>query len=295
MKITKNLGIIFVALSAILWAISGISGQILFNEYNFSAEWLVSTRLLIAGVILLAISKIKAPHSLFSIFKNNNDLINILFFSILGMYGVQYTYFKTIELSNASFATTIQYTGPFFIIIYEAIKQKKFPNSKTISLMLLTLLGVFLIVSNGKFTKLTVTPLSLFWGIGSAITLAFYSVYPRKLLKKYGSLLVVGWGMFIGSIPANMIHPFFYHLGKISQTSLLHIIFVVVLGTAVAYFLYLSSLQYISSAFASILTAFEPIFATLLSIPIFHTQLTFISLSGFLIVICTILLLQRVL
>ncbi|MGM0168886.1 hypothetical protein IGI39_004641 [Enterococcus sp. AZ135] len=291
----KKTGILFAGIAATLWAISGISGQILFNEYQFSAEWLVSTRMFIAGILLLAASKLINSHTLFAPFKDRKDLLAILTFSILGMYAVQYTYFKTIELSSASFATIIQYTGPFFIIIYEAIKRKRIPNRKTLLLMLLTLIGVFLIVSNGHISQLTITPASLLWGIGSAVSLAFYSVQPRNLLKKYGSLLVVGWGMLIGSIPANVIQPFFQYSGKLSLGSLLHILIVIVLGTAVSYFIYLSSLAYISSSLASILTAFEPIFATFLSVPIFHTSLTLVATIGFFIVIGTILLLQKVL
>lgn len=291
----KKTGILFAGIAATLWAISGISGQILFNEYQFSAEWLVSTRMFIAGILLLAASKLTNSHTLFAPFKDRKDLLAIFTFSILGMYAVQYTYFKTIELSSASFATIIQYTGPFFIIIYEAIKRKRIPNRKTLLLMLLTLIGVFLIVSNGHISQLTITPASLLWGIGSAVSLAFYSVQPRNLLKKYGSLLVVGWGMLIGSIPANVIQPFFQYSGKLSLGSLLHILIVIVLGTAVSYFIYLSSLTYISSSLASILTAFEPIFATFLSVPIFHTSLTLVATIGFFIVIGTILLLQKVL
>ena len=280
----KNTGILFAGLAATLWAISGISGQILFNDFQFSAEWLVSTRMFIAGLLLI-----------FALFREKKDLIAILTFSILGMYAVQYTYFKTIELSSASFATIIQYTGPFFIIIYEAMKNKRLPNRNTLLLMLLTLIGVFMIVANGNIAQLTVTPASLLWGVGSAISLAFYSVQPRNLLKKYGSLLVVGWGMLLGSVPANLIQPFFRYTGELSLHSLLHILIVVILGTAVSYFIYLSSLKYISSSLASILTAFEPIFATVLSVPIFHTSLTAIATIGFVIVIGTILLLQKVL
>lgn len=291
----KNTGILFAGLAATLWAISGISGQILFNDYQFSAEWLVSTRMFIAGLLLLSATKLTGAPSIFAPFREKKDLIAILTFSILGMYAVQYTYFKTIELSSASFATIIQYTGPFFIIIYEAMKNKRLPNRNTLLLMLLTLIGVFMIVANGNIAQLTVTPASLLWGVGSAISLAFYSVQPRNLLKKYGSLLVVGWGMLLGSVPANLIQPFFRYTGELSLHSLLHILIVVILGTAVSYFIYLSSLKYISSSLASILTAFEPIFATVLSVPIFHTSLTAIATIGFVIVIGTILLLQKVL
>ena len=113
----KNTGILFAGLAATLWAISGISGQILFNDFQFSAEWLVSTRMFIAGLLLLSAAKLTGAPSIFAPFREKKDLIAILTFSILGMYAVQYTYFKTIELSSASFATIIKYTGPFFIII----------------------------------------------------------------------------------------------------------------------------------------------------------------------------------
>lgn len=157
----KNTGILFAGLAATLWAISGISGQILFNDYQFSAEWLVSTRMFIAGLLLLSAAKLTGAPSIFALFREKKDLIAILTFSILGMYAVQYTYFKTIELSSASFATIIQYTGPFFIIIYEAMKNKRLPNRNTLLLMLLTLIGVFMIVANGNIAQLTVTPASL--------------------------------------------------------------------------------------------------------------------------------------
>lgn len=291
----KQRGILFAGIAATLWALSGISGQILFKEYQFSAEWLVSTRMFMAGILLLITAKVTYSHSLLAPFRDKRDVLAILMFSILGMYAVQYTYFKTIELSNASFATIIQYTGPFFIIMYEAFKKKQLPNRRNLLLMLLTLFGVFLIVSNGTISQLTITPVSLLWGIGSAISLAFYSVQPRKLLNKYGSLLVVGWGMLIGSLPANLIQPFFLSSGELSSGSLVHILIVILFGTAISYFIYLSSLNYISSSLASVLTAFEPIFATVLSVPIFHTPVTMVSTIGFLIVIGSILLLQKVL
>lgn len=291
----KQRGILFAGMAATLWALSGVSGQILFKDYQFSAEWLVSTRMFMAGILLLIAAKLTHSRSLLAPFREKRDVLAILMFSIFGMYAVQYTYFKTIELSSASFATIIQYTGPFFIIMYEAFKMKQVPNRRNLLLMVLTLFGVFLIVSNGTISQLTITPISLLWGIGSAISLAFYSVQPRKLLKKYGSLLVVGWGMLIGSLPANLIQPFIQSSGDFSFGSLLHIFVVILFGTAISYYIYLSSLNYISSSLASILTAFEPIFATLLSVPIFHVSLTFVSTIGFLIVIGSILLLQKVL
>ena len=41
----------------------------------------------------------------------------MILFGVAGMYLVQATYFKTIEMSNVSFATILQFTAPFFIFI----------------------------------------------------------------------------------------------------------------------------------------------------------------------------------
>ena len=48
-------GMILASLAASLWSISGISGEILFKKYNFSSDWLVSTRTLISGILLFLI------------------------------------------------------------------------------------------------------------------------------------------------------------------------------------------------------------------------------------------------
>lgn len=65
------------------------------------------------------IAFVRSKCQVFQPFKDKKDFFNLLAFSILGMFLVQFTYFKTIELSNASFATIVQYTGPFFVVLYE--------------------------------------------------------------------------------------------------------------------------------------------------------------------------------
>lgn len=101
--------------------------------------------------------------------------------------------------------------------------------------------------------------------------------------------------MFIGGLLANVVHPIWEIDGVISPSSLLQIIIVIVLGTAFSFLIYLSSLKYISSNLASVLTAFEPILATIFSIPIFQLQLSLSEFIGFICVLGAILLLQKTL
>ena len=289
----KLRGMLLASLASSLWAISGISGEILFKKFNFSSDWLVSTRTLISGILLFLIVIFIEKKSVLKPLKNKRDCAGIILFGTAGMYLVQYTYFKTIELSNVSFATILQFTAPFFIFIYESIKNKKVPAVSTVILLFMTILGVVFIATKGNFSNLSVSLEALLLGVISAIMIAFYSTYPKKLLKKYGSITVVGWGMIIGSIISNVIHPIWKIEGNVNTKSMIQVIIVVILGTSIAYLIYIASLNYISSSLAGILTAFEPVLAAILSVAIFGLKFSFIELIGFLLVFVSIFILEK--
>ena len=289
----KLRGMLLASLASSLWAISGISGEILFKKYNFSSDWLVSTRTLISGILLFLIVIFIEKKSVLKPLKNKRDCAGIILFGIAGMYLVQYTYFKTIELSNVSFATILQFTTPFFIFIYESIKNKKVPAVSTVILLFMTILGVVFIATKGNFSNLSVSLEALLLGVISAIMIAFYSTYPKKLLKKYGSITVVGWGMIIGSIISNVIHPIWKIEGNVNAKSMIQVIIVVILGTSIAYLIYIASLNYISSSLAGILTAFEPVLAAILSVAIFGLKFSFIEIVGFILVFVSIFILEK--
>ena len=289
----KLRGMLLASLASSLWAISGISGEILFKKFNFSSDWLVSTRTLISGILLFLIVIFIEKKSVLKPLKNKRDCAGIILFGTAGMYLVQYTYFKTIELSNVSFATILQFTAPFFIFIYESIKNKKVPAVSTVILLFMTILGVVFIVTKGNFSNLSVSLEALLLGVISAIMIAFYSTYPKKLLKKYGSITVVGWGMIIGSIISNVIHPIWKIEGNVNTKSMIQVIIVVILGTSIAYLIYIASLNYISSSLAGILTAFEPVLAAILSVAIFGLKFSFIEIVGFVLVFVSIFILEK--
>ena len=289
----KLRGMLLASLASSLWAISGISGEILFKQFNFSSDWLVSTRTLVSGILLFIIVVFIEKKSILRPLKNKWDSMGIILFGVAGMYLVQYTYFKTIELSNVSFATILQFTAPFFIFIYESIKNRKLPSISTVTLLFMTILGVVFIATKGNFSNLSVSLEALLFGLVSAVMIAFYSTYPKKLLKKYGSITIVGWGMIIGSVISNIIHPIWEIQGDINTKSIIQVIIVVILGTSIAYLIYIASLNYISSSLAGILTAFEPVLAAVLSVVIFGLKFSIIELIGFVLVFVSIFILEK--
>ena len=286
----KIRGMILASLAASLWSISGISGEILFKKYNFSSDWLVSTRTLISGILLFLIVIFIEKKSVLKPLKNKRDIIGIILFGSAGMYFVQYTYFRTIELSNVSFATILQFTAPFFIFIYESVKNKKIPAISTLLLLFMTVLGVVFIATKGKISSLSVLPEALFIGFFQQLWLPFIQFIQKN---RYGSITVVGWGMIVGSIISNIVHPIWKIEGNVNKKSMIQVAIVVILGTSIAYLIYIASLNYISSSLAGILTAFEPVLAAILSVIIFGLTFSVVELIGFALVFISIFILEK--
>ena len=287
-------GIILVIIGAMLWGISGTVAQYLFQEKGFSPEWLVVIRLLVSGVILLLYVFMKGKQNIWTIWRTRHDIFSLIFFSILGMLGVQYTYFAAIKYGNAATATILQYSSPIIITCYIAIRTKKIPDLQEIIAIGLAMLGTFFIITKGNIHSISISKLALFWGITSAFAAAFYTVQPRSLLAKWGSILVVGWGMLIGGIAFSFIQQPWNCTGKWSITSILAIAFVVLFGTLIAFTCFLESLKYIKPTESSVLSSAEPLSAALLSVLWLHEQLGIAQWLGTACIIVTIIILSRV-
>ena len=287
-------GIALVLIAAALWGVSGTVAQYLFQKQGFNLEWLVVIRLLVPGTILLIFASIKEEQSIWNVFKNKHDILSILVFSILGLLAVQYTYLAAIKSSNAATATVLQYLAPVLVSCYLAIHSKRFPTLREVVAVVLALFGTFLLVTHGNIKSLSISGWALFWGLSSAVALAFYTLHPRKLLAKWGSSIVIGWGMLLGGISFSFIHPPWVFQGQWSLNSFIAVIFVVIFGTLIAFYCYLESLKYITASETSLLACFEPLAAVLLSVIWLKVTFGFEDWIGTISIISTIVMLSLV-
>ncbi|MCJ7989832.1 DMT family transporter [Priestia sp. OVS21] len=197
-NLSRKKGFFFVTTGAICWGMGGTVAQKLFQEFEISVDWLVSVRLLIAGFLLLMISCIKNNHShVFGVWKNRKAALQLVVFAIVGMLAVQYTYMASIKHGNAAVATLLQYLSPVMIIIYLLLrKQSIFTRQDVITVLLA--LGAAFLLTNGSISQLSVPVSAVVWGVLSGGAAAFYTLYAVPLIKKYSSLVIVGWSMVIG-------------------------------------------------------------------------------------------------
>ena len=263
---TFMLGAFLALLPGVLWGLSGVFGQYLFQQRGISAEWLVTTRLLISGSLMLIISFAGSREKTLAIFKDKTDTRWLVIFAIFGLMAVQLTYFVAIAKSNAPTATILQYVFPVMIVLYTALRSHKLPNAKEVVAVILAMVGIFLLVTHGNPGTLNITVEALIWGLTSAVAMAFYTMYPGNLQKRWGSPVVVGWGMLFGGIALNFYHPFWAFTGDIDLMGLLMIAFIILFATFGAFYIYLVSVTMIGATYASLFACIEPLASAFFSV-----------------------------
>lgn len=259
---------LLVILGASFWGIGGTVAQRLFQQDNIPVEWLVSSRLLLAGVLLLALYKITHRQaSIFVIWRTKQTALRQILFSLLGMLAVQYTYMMSIAIGNSAVATLLQYLAPLFIIAYYLLTRQSTLTKQDGIAVTLTLVGTFLLLTNGSFSTLSVPFTAVFWGILSGLSLAFYTIYAGPLLQQFHSLLVVGWSMLIGGAVMSLFHqPWVIELSTWTFSTVAYYFFIIIFGTMLAFWFFIASLRYLSPKEASLLGSLEPLTAVITSV-----------------------------
>lgn len=293
MKNKVLMGSIFCIIAACCWGVSGAAGQYLFNYTGITPEWLVSTRTLAVGILMLAFIQIKKG-GIFAIWLNKDDRKGIVIFTLGGMLFMQYGYFAAINYCNAATATVLQYTAPVLIVIYLAIRNRKLPTPIECIAVAGCLVGTFLLATHGDVNNLSLSPQALFWGLLSSVALAFYTIYPARLLQKYDTMLLIGWSMLIGSFVMHFVHPSWEYAGNWDMSGIACLIFIIIFGTMTPYLMFLNGVKYIGPTKSSLFASAEPLASTIVSVVWLKVGLEFLDYVGFVFIVAAVLLLSCV-
>lgn len=286
-------GIFYTLAGGACWGFSGACGQFLFQAYQIDAFWLTAARMLISGILLLGYLLVTQPIKLKTIWQDKQDVRQLLFFAIIGLLACQFTYLKAIEHTNAGTATVLQYLGPLLIMVYACIKGSRLPSRREAIAIVFALAGTFLLATHGNIHTLVISTQGLFWGIGAAIGLFFYTLIPTRIIGKFGSWVVTGYGMLIGGSCLALATRIWQVPVHLDLAGILALAGIILIGTLVAYTLYMQGVQDIGAVKASMLASIEPVSATLFSALWLDTSFVFMDLIGFLLIMSTVFLLAK--
>lgn len=286
-------GVFCTLAGGIMWGFSGTCGQYLFTVKQLDPAWLTVTRMLSAGIILLAAGFAGQRKAMSGILKNKRDLLQLIIFAILGLTACQYTYLTAISYSNAGTATVLQYLGPLLIMIVSCAAALRLPTGREASAILLAVFGTFLLATHGNLHSLVIAPQGLFWGLSSAVALMLYTMLPVNIIGRWGSTVVTGYGMLFGGIFLYVVTRHWTSRPALDGEALLAVAAIVLFGTALSFTLYLKGVSEIGSVKASMLACIEPVAAAAFSAVWLGTKFTAMDVLGLAAIVTTVLLLTK--
>ncbi|WP_347104450.1 DMT family transporter [Streptococcus anginosus] len=288
-KIAK--GTILTLVAGIAWGLSGTSGQYLMT-HGFPVLVLTNIRLFIAGLLLVLYMVLTNRRKLIEMLKDQKAMISLTLFALLGLLLNQFAYLKSIYESNAGTATVLQYVCPVGILAYTCLKDRVAPTVTEALSMILAVGGTFLIATHGQLNHLSATPAGLFWGLFAAFTYALYILIPIQLIKMWGSISVIGVGMMLAGIVLTPFSGISHFHWQLSTEVYLALVGIILVGTIIAYTLFLKGTSLVGPVKSSLLAAVEPISAVFFAFLIMHEQFYFLDFVGMFMILSAVALIS---
>ena len=288
-KIAK--GTILTLVAGIAWGLSGTSGQYLMT-HGFPVLVLTNIRLLIAGLLLVLYMLLTNRRKLIEMLKDQKAMMSLTLFALLGLLLNQFAYLKSIYESNAGTATVLQYVCPVGILAYTCLKDRVAPTVTEVLSMILAVGGTFLIATHGQLNQLSVTPAGLFWGLFAAFTYALYILIPIQLIKMWSSISVIGVGMMLAGIVLTPFSGILRFHWQLSMEVYLALAGIILVGTIIAYTLFLKGTSSVGPVKSSLLAAVEPISAVFFAFLIMHEQFYFLDFVGMFMILSAVALIS---
>ena len=284
-----TLGYLYVALAAVLFAISGTAAKFLFHS-GVTPFQLIQLRTTLAFIFLLIWLGLRHSAQLRI---SKTDLPYFLALGVFGIGAAQFFYLFAISKINVAAAILLHYTGPVFVALYVVVVQRQKIGKLSILSIFGTLVGCFLVVGAYNLPLLALNRIGIISGMLAAVAFAIYSVLSDYGMRKYTPWTVLLYGLLFAALMWNVLHP--------PLAAVLHgyapvqwgwIFFIGVFGTIFPFGLYFEGIKRIRPTNASITATLEPISAGVIATIFLGEMMLPLQIIGGIIVIGSIILLQ---
>jgi drug/metabolite transporter (DMT)-like permease len=199
-------------------------------------------------------------------------------------YGISLGFqFVGTKLSTASNGSLVTCATPAFVLLFAPFLLGERATMRGIIALIVSTLGVIAVI-DPRNAELSPT---LFWGnislLAAAVTWALYSVLVRKVSKS-GDLLTSSTIMLLGGLPSSMLLGFWevrtQGIGTITIGIILGILFLGIISTAIAMFMWNYAFAELPANVASLTFFAQPVVGTLLGWYFLSEKITPLFLAG---------------
>lgn len=286
LRLALGYGLAFTA--ATCFGVGGIIAKAAFNAGvppSLLAEW----RILFGFLVYAALFAIIKPAA-FRV--RRADLPLFALFGIVGLAGVQWTYYESIQRLPVGVAVVIQYTAPVLLLIWARLRGRKV-GSRLWLAGALALVGCFFAAGayDAALFQLNTTGVAL--SVLSALLFALYFSLAERILKRYETptLLIYGFGF---ALLAWAIYRPIWTLPWTTTAAEIWLLLVGVLivATVIPFGLTLAAVKLIPAARVGLTATIEPVIAALVAWLVLGENLAPAQLAGGAIVVAAILIAQ---
>ena len=292
---------IYLVFGSLFFAISSIPAK-LAMESGLSAWRLTQIRTIGAFLVLFIYVYLKNKQSLKIKAK---ELPILIVFGVFGFAAVNLLYFLAIQRLNVGIALIIEFTAPIWIALWMRFIQKKLVSKLMWWGLVIGLTGLVLIAQ--VWRGLTLDGLGVLFAVLDAFALTIYFLVGEKLVGVKSSEATMVWGLGISSAFFAIIQPWwtfpFKEMGNIvdltgrlsgiSLPTFYLVLWVILFGTAIPYFLVLNGLRGLSAAKTSSIGMLEPVLGGIFGWIFLYENLNFIQSVGVVVVLVGIFLANR--
>ena len=246
--------------AAMLWALVGIFTALLLGA-GMGAMEIAFWRAVIAATVFTAHSLVTGQYSL----RRRSDIAVFVVFGLVGVTLFFSSLSLAIDAGGISLAVVLLYTAPVFVIVLARIFLGEQLTAAKAAAVALVVGGVAFIAFGGDSAGISVTVVSLGWGLCAGLSYALMSVGGKYLLAHYNPVTIYAYIMPVGAlglIPmADISLP--------SATAFLWLIPLGVLSTYASSLLYYTGLRRAQASRAVLVASTEPVIAAVLAAIIF--------------------------
>lgn len=297
-------GVAIATAGALLWGFSGACAQWLFAHYEIDSAFITMVRAITAGLLFAVLLFARHREALRQIVREPRTMLALAAFGA-GLFGSQFFYAWSVSVTNAGTATVLQMSNSVFVIVFVALKARAFPAARQLIALLLAVLGVVLIATQGNLTSLAMPALGVVLGLVNGLCVAFYIIFPKRQVERFGSFVATGIAMCANALLAAAIWsvsvvmhgagmppaeatslagstaalPMFPALDMAGIAVL--VLGIGVLGTFAAFGLYLKGVSVVGQFTGSLLGAFEPVGAIVIGCLWLGNMFTWADAVGF--------------
>ncbi len=227
-----------------------------------------------------------------------SQLLATFVLGLLGVFAYNLFFMGALEHLPGSRAALIIALNPVITITISALALKERLSARRWLGVVIALFGVWIVISHGEVVSVT----SAGVGVGELLMLAavtswaLYTVIGRKVLAGLSPLAATNYAALWGTLLLGAVAlPHFgeLHASQLNWSIVGALLYLGVLGTALAFVWYYTSIQRLGTAVASIFTNLVPVFGVAISVLLLGEPLLPSMLIGGVIAITGVMLVSR--